>query len=68
MENAAGRIEIIGGATIHVKEEGQGSGSFFIVLPRTAIHNRKTQLKLELYNGDTRIDVVKTNFLGPIYN
>jgi cytochrome c oxidase accessory protein FixG len=68
MENAAGRIEIIGGATIHVKEEGQGSGSFFIVLPRTAIHNRKTQLKLELYNGDTRIDVVKTNFLGPIHN
>ena len=68
MENATGNIQIIGGNNIQVQEEGQGSGSFFIVLPRTAIHSRKTQLKLALYNGDTKIDVVKTNFLGPVKN
>jgi hypothetical protein len=65
MENANGSIQIIGGSNIHVQEEGQGSGSFFIVLPRTAIHSRKTSLKLGLYSGDKKIDVVKTNFLGP---
>ena len=66
MENQSGEIEIIGGKNIDVREEGQGSGSFFVVLPRSAIHERKKVIELGLYNGNTRIDIVKTNFLGPI--
>ncbi|HEY0678863.1 MAG TPA: FixG Ig-like domain-containing protein, partial [Chitinophagaceae bacterium] len=68
MENEAGNIEIIGNHNIIVKEEGQGSGSFFVVLPRSAIRERKKEIKLGLYQGNKKIDVVKTNFLGPIYN
>ncbi len=51
----------------NVPNEGQGSGSFFIVLPRTAIDKRKLELELELYDGDQKIEDVKTNFLGPVY-
>ena len=61
-----GKVEIIGGKNIDVKEEGQGSGSFFVVLPRSVIHERKKVIELGLYNGNTRIDIVKTNFLGPV--
>lgn len=66
MENQMGKVEIIGGKNIDVKEEGQGSGSFFVVLPRSVIHERKKVIELGLYNGNTRIDIVKTNFLGPV--
>ena len=66
LERGDGKIEIIGDGTIHVKQEGQGSGSFFIILPRKSILDRKTTLQLGLYEGERRIDRVKTNFLGPV--
>ncbi|HEY8399045.1 MAG TPA: cytochrome c oxidase accessory protein CcoG [Flavihumibacter sp.] len=66
LEDAEGKVEIIGGGPIIVKEEGQGSGSFFVVLPRHQIHARKNALKLGLYRGNERIDQIKTTFLGPV--
>ncbi|GAB2667408.1 cytochrome c oxidase accessory protein CcoG [Flavihumibacter cheonanensis] len=66
LEDQQGKVEIIGGGPIVVKKEGQGSGSFFIILPRTAIHDRKNILQLGLYRGNERIDQVKTTFLGPV--
>ncbi|MFP5042626.1 cytochrome c oxidase accessory protein CcoG [Parasediminibacterium sp. JCM 36343] len=60
------RIETIGNAYITVAKEGQGAGTFFIVLPKSSIHNRKTKLKLGLYQGDKKITVIETNFLGPV--
>lgn len=68
MEQESGSIQVIGTNHISVKAEGQGSGSFFVVLPRSVIHERKKQITLGLYIGATRIDVVKTNFLGPVTN
>jgi len=65
LENAAGRIVEAEGQTIQVKREGQGKGSFFIILPKTAINKRKTNLKIGLYEGDQRITVLQTNFMGP---
>jgi len=66
LEKADGKIEIIGKPYIHVEKEGQGSGSFFVVLPKKEIHNRKTELQLGLYEGNKKITVVKTSFLGPV--
>lgn len=66
LRNGEGKVEIIGGNDIIVPNEGQGAGSFFIVLPREAITKRKLELELELYNGDKKIEDVKTNFLGPV--
>jgi cytochrome c oxidase accessory protein FixG len=63
LEEAYGKVEIIGKPFIDVKKEGQGSGSFFVILPKKQIHNRKTELSLGLYEGDKKITVVKTNFL-----
>lgn len=66
LEDLAGKIEIIGGKAIDIKKEDEGSGSFFVVLPKELIHQRKTSIRLGLYEGNKEIDIIKTNFLGPI--
>jgi cytochrome c oxidase accessory protein FixG len=66
LQDGKGKIEIIGKPYIDVAKEGQGSGSFFIVLPKKSIHDRKSELHLGLYEGEKKIAVVKTNFLGPV--
>lgn len=66
LETTDGKVEVIGKPYVDVAKEGQGSGSFFVVLPKNEIHNRKTELKLGLYEGDKKIMVVKTNFFGPV--
>lgn len=67
LEDANGKIEIVGKPYVDVAKEGQGSGSFFIVLPNENVKARKTDLKLGLYNGDKKITSITTSFLGPVY-
>lgn len=66
IESAEGNIQMIGKTYVDVKKEGQGASSFFIVLPKKIITDRKTELKLGLYEGDKKITSVKTTFLGPV--
>jgi cytochrome c oxidase accessory protein FixG len=63
LENTPGSIQMVGNAQVQVLKEGQGAGSFFILLPRSIIINRKTELKIGLYQGDKKITTVKTTFL-----
>lgn len=68
LEGHNGRIEVIGGHhMIRVKDGGQGTGSFFVVLPAGIIHKRKFPIRIGLYDGDKKIDEIKTNFLGPMH-
>lgn len=67
LENSAGRVEIVGSHhIIDVQAEGQGAGSFFVILPKTTIHERRSNLLIGIYEGDQKIDVIKTSFLGPV--
>jgi cytochrome c oxidase accessory protein FixG len=66
VENGLGNIQIIGKTYIPVTKEGQGTGSFFIILPKSAITERKTELQLGLYEKDKKISTIKTSFLGPV--
>jgi cytochrome c oxidase accessory protein FixG len=67
LENYRGEIEIIGSHhRIDVKKEGQGAGTFFVVLPRNTLQQRSTILKIGLYEGSKKLDVIKTSFLGPV--
>ena len=66
-DGTPGKIQIIGGSnTINVVKEGQGNGSFFLVLPKSIIHKHSISVKLGLYQGDKKISTVKTSFLGPV--
>lgn len=60
-----GKIELVGASSIHLKQEDQATGSFFIVLPRSFVNTRKMKLKIGLYNGDHKVTALSTNFTGP---
>ena len=66
LEGADGTVQMVGDY-VHVKAEEQGNGSFFIIIPKKAITQKKTPLKVAIYNGSKKIDVLKTNFLAPVY-
>jgi hypothetical protein len=66
LEGSPGQVEIIGGRTVNLKKEDEGGGTFFVVLPKKMIHARKTAIRIGLYQGGRKIDVIKTNFLGPL--
>ncbi|MCY7420432.1 MAG: cytochrome c oxidase accessory protein CcoG [Chitinophagaceae bacterium] len=66
LEDKGGIIEIIGKPFIDVAKEGQGSGSFFVVLPANKLHRRKTNVKLVLYERSKKVGVINTSFLGPV--
>lgn len=66
IEGHEGKIEVIGGKDIPLKKEDEGSGTFFVILPRQSVTDRKTPLRIGLYEGGKKIDELHTNFLGPI--
>ena len=37
----------------------------FIILDKSQLDGMKTKLEVGVYEGDKRIETVKTNFLGP---
>lgn len=52
LENAPGYVIEAEGKNILLKKEDQAKGSFFIILPRSYIKQRKTPLKVGMYEGD----------------
>lgn len=66
LEDGAGTIEVIGGRTVAVKKEEESAGTFFVVLSKKAIQERKSVIRIGLYRGNEKIDVIHTNFLGPV--
>lgn len=67
LEDIPGQIKIAGNKDIPVHKEGQGSGSFFIILPKNQVKDRKTKVNIGIYSNGERIDVLSTNFMGPIH-
>ena len=65
LDGGDGKVELIGKPYIALEKEGQGAGSFFVVLPKSRILSRKTEIKIDLYAGNEKIVTLKTNFLGP---
>ncbi|HLP13584.1 MAG TPA: cytochrome c oxidase accessory protein CcoG [Flavobacteriales bacterium] len=65
LESGKGHIQMVG-KNITVKKESKGESSFFIFLPEETITNRKTTLYVGVYSGNTKLETVKTTFLGPI--
>ena len=59
-----GEIKVIGN-DILIKSESAGDGVFFIMVDRNRIHDRKSLIEIGVYSGNRKIDMVKTNFMGP---
>ncbi len=65
VENFEANIKIVG-KPIVVKSEGVSEGTFFVVMNKNAIHDRKSKLQIGVYSNNERIKLVKTNFLSNI--
>lgn len=64
-ENFTGNITIVGNNGLDVPEEGFSSGSLFIYIDKNQVQQRKTSLKIGVYEGAKKIKTLKTTFLGP---
>lgn len=65
-DNFNGRIELVGKPQIEMKPEEQISATFFLIMPRKEIEERKQTIKVGLYSGDKKINTKGSTFLGPI--
>ncbi|MEO7315979.1 MAG: cytochrome c oxidase accessory protein CcoG [Ginsengibacter sp.] len=65
-DNFTGRIELVGKPHIEMKPEEQISATFFLIMPRKNIEERKQKIKVGLYNGEKKINTKASTFLGPI--
>jgi hypothetical protein len=65
VEGTQGSVQIVGERFINVKREDESAGTFFVVLPKNVVKQRKTVIHIGLYEGGKKIDEIKTNFLGP---
>ncbi len=54
------------GSPPSVGPEGRIEGALFVEIPRNQLNGRKNPIVLEVYSAGERIDVVKTNFMGPV--
>ena len=65
VENFNARVDVVG-KDIVLKAEGVTESTFFVILDKNDIKERKTRLKIGVYSDGKKIKTVKTNFLGPI--
>jgi len=64
--HTGGTIRQVGGeGPISVYADELMTGVFFIELPKNELSGIKTNLVLQVYEGDEMIDEVSTNFMGP---
>lgn len=60
-----GVVRLVGNQTFKVAKDGIAQGTLFIEIDPAFLKGDKTEIKLEVYNGDKRIETETTNFLGP---
>jgi hypothetical protein len=63
-ENAA--IRRVGEEALRIPASGTAEGVFFIEMPREDLVRMKTELVVQLLQGDEVMDEVKTSFTGPV--
>lgn len=60
-----GKLEVVGKQFIKVDKQGMNSGTLFVEINRYLLESDKTKLKIEVYNGDEKIETTSTSFLSP---
>lgn len=69
LENLDGEIEYVGSSNLIVKKEDYSQLQFFVKLKRSDVKGWKTELKIGMYEGETKIKTITAKFIGPeIYN
>ena len=66
LENMKGEITVVADNLV-VPKESYFQTPFFVKIERQLITKRKTPIVLGVYEGDKKIETIKTTFLGPGY-
>ncbi len=67
-ENFNGTITLVGETTLLIPKENSASGSLFITMNKDEVKERKTILKIGIYEEGKKIKTISTSFLGPFTN
>ena len=60
-----GEIKLVGNPFIKIKPDDIAKGTLFIELNAALLEGDKTELKIEVYDGEDLIETATTNFMGP---
>nr|MBP6316130.1 4Fe-4S binding protein [Chitinophagaceae bacterium] len=66
LRNANGKIELIGHEKIEVPVGGEKQGQLFIRIPLRSIHEKKSSLEVDIFDGNELITTSKTTFMAPV--
>lgn len=66
LEGMDGSVQYVGKPYIDSKADDYSSATFFVILPKTEVKERKNPIKIGLYENGELIKTLKTNFLGPV--
>lgn len=64
LENIEGEIMVVGNQ-LTVGPESYMQSPFFVKIARSELRNRKTEIKIGIYEGGKRIKTAETTFMGP---
>jgi hypothetical protein len=66
LDGIKGTLNVVGEQDIKVPRQGMNEGTLFIEINHFLLESDKTKIKIDVYNGNKKIESNTTNFLGPI--
>lgn len=60
-----GALKVVGKQALKVPKQGMNGGTLFVEINQNLLDSDKTKLKIEVYNGDEKIETSTTSFLSP---
>lgn len=60
-----GMLKVVGKQNFKVAKQGMTAGTLFVEINQYVLESDKTKLKIEVYDGDKKIETSRTNFLSP---
>lgn len=63
--NPKGAIRMVGNHGMHLTNAEIGAGEFFVIIHRDSLKERKTKIKIGIFDNETLLKTVETTFLGP---
>jgi cytochrome c oxidase accessory protein FixG len=60
-----GTLKVVGVQELKVSKTGMSSGTMFIEINKFILESDRTKIKIDLYEGNKKIETTYTNFLGP---
>ncbi|WP_366187390.1 cytochrome c oxidase accessory protein CcoG [Flavobacterium ovatum] len=60
-----GKMNIVGKSDFNVPKQGMSSGTLFIEINKYLLESDKTKLKIEVFEGNRKVETTTTNFLSP---